>query len=852
MSAPRATMRLQLHRDFTFADATRLVPYMAALGISHLYSSPILAARAGSMHGYDVTDPTRVNPELGGEDGLRSLVAALRAAGLGLIVDIVPNHMAAGGMENPWWADVLRHGRESRYATFFDIDWDVNDKLLAPFLGKPYGEALRDGAITLTHDHDSPVIRYFDTMFPIRPEDHAQIAAARPNAFEPATQAGRRRLHRLLEHQHYRLAWWRSAGDATNWRRFFDINGLVGLRIEDETVFEATHATLLRLYQQGLIDGVRVDHVDGLADPAAYCRRLRARFEELAGQRPADAPQGPAWLVVEKILGAGERLPDDWAVDGTSGYDFMDEVSALLHDGSGEAALRALWGEVSGRPTDFAEEETAARRDVLEHTFTSQLDAAVAALHQIATARVATRDTTRAAIRRALVALLAHFPVYRSYGVGQPSDAVAHAVAGAMKEVPAGYRPTLALLERWLGEEATPEAAVRFQQLSAPLAAKAVEDTAYYRYGVLLSRNEVGADVRRFSATAAEFHAACLERRRQFPDAMLATATHDHKRGEDVRARLAVISEIPDEWERVVRRWLELNARHRRDGDGPMPSPGDEAMLYQMIVGAWPVDTTDLKEYTDRLAEWQLKALREAKLMTDWDAPNLDYEDAARSFLYGIMADADGFAAEAAEFARRIGPAGAVNGLAQTLLKLTVPGVPDFYQGTEYWDQSLVDPDNRRPVDFARRIDALEADETPVALAAQWRDGRVKQAVIRRALALRREVPDLFARGEYRPVEVTGARAEHVVAFLRSHEARHCLVVVPRLPVGLLGDEDSVIFRDAAWQDTTLHPPKELEGIKLRDALGGDIGVLGRNLPIGHILATFPVALLAALLKRPK
>ena len=547
---------------------------------------------------------------------------------------------------------------------------------------------------------------------------------------------------------------------------------------------------------------------------AAYCRRLRARFEELAGQRPADAPQGPAWLVVEKILGAGERLPDDWAVDGTSGYDFMDEVSALLHDGSGEAALRALWGEVSGRPTDFAEEETAARRDVLEHTFTSQLDAAVAALHQIATARVATRDTTRAAIRRALVALLAHFPVYRSYGVGQPSDAVAHAVAGAMKEVPAGYRPTLALLERWLGEEATPEAAVRFQQLSAPLAAKAVEDTAYYRYGVLLSRNEVGADVRRFSATAAEFHAACLARRRQFPDAMLATATHDHKRGEDVRARLAVISEIPDEWERVVRRWLELNARHRRDGDGPMPSPGDEAMLYQMIIGAWPVDTTDVREYTDRLAEWQLKALREAKLMTDWDAPNLDYEDAARSFLYGIMADADGFAAEAAEFARRIGPAGAVNGLAQTLLKLTVPGVPDFYQGTEYWDQSLVDPDNRRPVDFARRIDALEADETPVALAAHWRDGRVKQAVIRRALALRREVPDLFARGEYRPVEVTGARAEHVVAFLRSDGARHCLVVVPRLPVGLLGDEDSVIFREAAWQDTTLHPPEELEGIR--------------------------------------
>ena len=635
-------MRLQLHRDFTFADATDLVPYMASLGVSHLYASPILAARPGSMHGYDVTDPTRVNEELGGEAGLRQLVAALRAAGLGLIVDIVPNHMAAGGVENPWWADVLRHGRDSRYATFFDIDWDRFGKVLAPFLGQPYGEALRDGTITLARDGDEPVIQYFDNQFPIRPEDHAEIAAARSDAFDPATMAGRQRLHRLLERQHYRLAWWRSAGDAINWRRFFDINGLVALRMEDAAVFEATHGTLLRLYQQGLIDGMRVDHVDGLADPPGYCRQLRARLDELAPQRPPDAPKGPPWLVVEKILGAGERLPGDWAVDGTSGYDFMDEVSALLHDGSGESALRHFWSAVSSRPADFAEEEEAARRDVLDRSFGAQLDALIGSLHRIAVMRLETRDITRGAIRRALVALLAHFPVYRSYGVGQRSDALESAVAAAMKHVPAADRPTLALLERWLGEEATPESAVRFQQLSAPLAAKAVEDTAYYRYGVLLSRNEVGADVRRFSATVADFHAACLARRKQFPDAMLATATHDHKRGEDVRARLAVLSEIPDEWERAVRRWLELNTPHRRRGDAPMPSPGDEAMLYQMIVGAWPTDELDLRDYTERLAGWQLKALREAKLATDWTAPNLEYEDAARSFLYTIMAD-EGF-----------------------------------------------------------------------------------------------------------------------------------------------------------------------------------------------------------------
>jgi (1->4)-alpha-D-glucan 1-alpha-D-glucosylmutase len=898
MSAPRATVRLQLHRDFTFADATRLVPYLAALGISHLYSSPILAARAGSMHGYDVTDPTRVNPELGGEDGLRSLVTALRAAGLGLIVDIVPNHMAAGGIENPWWADILRHGRASRYASFFDIDWDVHGKVLAPFLGEPYGEALRDGSITLVLDRGCPAIHYFDTSFPIRPEDHAQVIAATANDFDPVTPAGRRRLHRLLEHQHYRLAWWRSAGDATNWRRFFDINALVGLRVEDAAVFDATHATLLRLYRQGLIDGVRVDHIDGLADPAGYCRRLRARFDELAAHRPADAPHSPAWFVVEKILGAGERLPNNWAVDGTSGYDFMDQVSALLHDGSGEAALRRLWGELSGRPTDFAEEETAARRDVLEHAFTAQLEAAVESLHRIAIARVETRDTTQAAIRRALVALLAHFPVYRSYGVGQRSDAVAKAVTGAMREAPAAYRPTLALLERWLGVEATPEAAIRFQQLSAPLAAKAVEDTAYYRYGVLLSRNEVGANVRRFSATVLEFHAACLARFEQFPDAMLATATHDHKRGEDVRARLAVLSEIPDEWERAVRHWFALNAPHRRHGDGPMPSPGDEAMLYQMIVGAWPVDTENVRDYTERLAEWQLKASREAKLVTDWDAPNLDYEDAARSFLYSIMADG-GFIAEASAFARRIGPAGAVNGLAQTLLKLTAPGVPDVYQGAEFWDQSMVDPDNRRPVDFARRIDALEADAAPVALMAHWQDGRIKQAVIRRALALRREVPDLFARGQYQPVNVTGPLSEHIVAFARSYANSHCLVVVPRLvcschceersdaspaatrnlpPVvipakagtqenrtdlalgsrlrgnddgndratGYASGMDTISIRGTAWRDTMLHIPEHLVGRTMRDRISGTpLDLRTGHIPIATILARFPVALLA-------
>jgi malto-oligosyltrehalose synthase len=843
-------MRLQLHREFTFADARRLVPYIAKLGISHVYVSPVLTARPGSMHGYDVTDPTKVNPELGGEAGLRDMVAALRDAGLGLIVDIVPNHMAAGGLENPWWGDVLRHGSESRYANFFDIDWHSSDptlhgKVLAPFLGEPYGETLRSGAITLVRENGAPVIRYYDTCFPIRPEDLAEIAAAPEDAYDPTTEAGRVRLHRLLERQHYRLAWWRCAGDEINWRRFFDINGLAGLRIEDDAVFEATHATLLRLYREGLIDGVRVDHVDGLADPPGYCRRLRERLQ--------GGPHGSAWFVVEKILGAGEHLPQDWLVDGTSGYDFMDAVGALLHDPAGERVLKDLWKSVSGRPVDFAIEDVSARHEVLDRGFVAQLDAAVSVLHQITRANPETRDTTFAALRRALVALLSHFPVYRSYGGTHGDAAFAKAVSGAMGECRAADHPVVSLLDRLLDGEATNMAAcVRFEQLSAPLAAKAVEDTAFYRYGVLLSRNEVGADIARFSMSPEQFHEANLERRKEFPDAMLATATHDHKRGEDVRARLAVLSEAPEEWAVAVRRWLEVNAPHRRFGDRPMPSPGDEVMLYQMIVGAWPIEldannSTGLNEYTERLAGWQLKAMREAKLETDWIEPNLEYEDAARSFLYTIMADGSGFVAEAANFAHRIGPAGAINGLAQTLLKLSVPGVPDFYQGTEFWDQSLVDPDNRRPVDFVRRIAALDTDQLSPALAATWRDGRVKQWVIRRALGVRQSMPALFARGAYYAVDVTGPAAAHVVAFMRSLGDTHCLVVAPRLPGRLLAGDDSIVMPTKVWQGTELQLPAALIGHKLRNTfVDTRVALHHGSMPLAEVFATFPAALFVA------
>lgn len=828
-------MRLQLHRRFTFADAERLVPYLRDLGVSHLYLSPILVARPGSVHGYDVVDPTRVNPELGGEDSLRRLVCSLRSAGLGVIVDIVPNHMAADEMRNAWWRDVLMHGPASRYAGFFDINWhpldsSLRNKVLVPVLGKPYGEALRDGEIALDRVEASgePVIRYFDRLFPLRPADHG------------ADAVDREQLHALLERQPYRLAWWRTAGGEINWRRFFDINGLVGLRMEDPAVFEAAHATLFQLYESGLIDGLRVDHVDGLAYPGEYCRRLRARLEELTPRRPADAPHERAYLVVEKILGTREFLPDGWGVDGTTGYDFMNEVSALLHDPAGETPLTELWAAMSGRPALFATEEMVARHETLERSFSAQRDAVVALLHQLARSDIMTRDVTFAAIRRALDALIAHFPNYRSYGLSprSPGDAEAFekALAGARAELHAADWPVLDLLDHWLGA-GTPQrceqslrgkVAVRFQQLCAAVAAKSVEDTAFYRYGRLLSRNEVGGDPGVFAWTPPRFHAACLRRGQHFPDTLLATATHDHKRGEDTRARLAVLSEMPREWAKQVRCWQERNAPHRGIG----PSPADELMVYQTIIAAWPtqLDATDsesMQAFTERLTAWQHKAVREAKLNSSWEDPDLDYEEAARSFLYSIMADAR-FLDDAAALARSIGPAGAVNGLAQTLLKLTIPGVPDFFQGSEFWDQSLVDPDNRRPVDFASRIAALQHDAAP----ASWRTGHVKQTLIHRVLIARRAMPMLFARGDYRPLAVEGPMAAHAVAFARTYGEQTAITIVPRLVLRMLRDDDSITVPAEAWGDTLISLPDDLAPR------------WGATLRVADTLRDMPVALL--------
>ena len=912
-----STARLQFHKGFTLADAEGLVPYFDRLGISHLYASPLLKARAGSTHGYDIVDHNQVNEELGGEAALASLMEALRARGMGLILDIVPNHMGVGGADNVWWLDVLEWGRSSLYADYFDVDWEPPDasmrgRMLAPFLGRPYGECLAAGELVLRFDASDGrlFVGYHDHRFPISPRDYASVLlttggalegaarlfgevsggrtemrrraeAARHElmmpqyeeaiaeclrAYDAGTAEGQDRLHRLMERQAWRLSWWRAATDEINWRRFFDVNGLAGVRVELPEVFEDTHRTVFRLYEEGLIDGVRIDHVDGLASPRDYCRKLRRRLDALTARRPEGLREQRAVLWVEKILFAHERLATDWMTDGTTGYDFMNDVAAVLHDPGGEAPLTALWTGLTGRPADFEVEAQAARRQILRDSLSSELAFAAAALHRVARRSLVTRDYTLSGVRSALVELLVHFHTYRIYasqaGISEPDQrAMDWAMAGARRTVRAADKELLELVAQWVSGAGLREvpagtrrqewrrAMVKFQQLSAPTAAKSVEDTAFYRYGRLLSRNEVGSEPSQWSLSPAAWHAASRERQRRFPMALLATATHDHKRGEDTRARLMVLSGMHAEWDAAVQRWVRLNAPLRRDLDGPAPDLADELMLYQTLVAAWPLalaadDTEGLEAFRARVGGWLEKALREAKRHSGWSAPHEGYEGAAQAFLAGCLDAGRPVAGELAAFAGRLAPYGAMNGLAQTLLRLTSPGVPDLYQGTEFWDFSLVDPDNRRPVDFAARGAAL-GEGAAGALLGAWPDGRVKQAVIHRALEYRARAPDLFQSGSYVPLRTEGPAAEQILAFARVQERHAAVVAVTRCATGLALDGGAPRVEDGAWGATAVVLPRNLVGRTAFDVLSRGVG---RELPgrVGakSLFGELPVSLL--------
>ncbi|MCF4998922.1 malto-oligosyltrehalose synthase [Pseudomonas syringae] len=913
----RATLRLQFHAGFTLDQAVPLVPYFARLGISHIYASPLLAARKGSMHGYDVVDPTRVNPELGGEPALRKLVDALREHNMGLILDIVSNHMAVGGNDNPWWLDLLEWGRLSPYGEFFDIQWHSPDplmegQLLLPFLGSDYGIALQDGTLALCFDEHAGAfhVEHYEHRFPICPSQYGDLLkpddtldAERSEAlkfladrfstlsyqtdahslsmplkeelrqlasdpqtlqaiqrnlerYDSKTEEGFQRLHQLLEQQSYRLASWRTAADDINWRRFFDINELGGLRVERPAVFEATHGKIFELITEGLVDGLRIDHIDGLADPRGYCRKLRRRVDLLAPGRHLP-------IYVEKILGEGETLHTDWSVDGTTGYEFMNQLSLLQHDPAGEHVLGDLWQRRSERPAAFIEEAKLARQQILNGSLAGDFESVAQALLQVARDDLMTRDLTLGAIRRALQALIVHFPVYRTYispaGRSAQDDVFfQQAMAGARNDLSEGDWPVLDCLADWLGgkpwrrrplgrsRKILRHACVRFQQLTSPAAAKAVEDTAFYRSAVLLSRNDVGFSTEQFSAPVSDFHEACQQRLAHFPDNLLTTATHDHKRGEDTRARLAVLSERSVWYAEQLELWRAL-ARPLRSDD-LLPSPGDELILYQALIGSWPLelqgdDQNGFADYAQRIWQWQQKALREAKLQSSWSAPNEAYENAAKAFTEQLLTSEHGelLRAALAKTVHSIAAAGALNGLAQTLLRMTVPGVPDLYQGDEFWDFSLVDPDNRRPVDYTAREKALQ-DSVPTAqLLEQWRDGRIKQALIGQVLNIRAEHADLFRVGSYQPLEVLGSQAHNVLAFAREHNGQRAVVIVPIRCASLLENSAEPKVDALRWGDTRVVLPIQDSDINFKGLFSSTAVTKNRELNISDALGDFPV-----------
>ena len=783
MTIPRATYRLQFGEGFGFAEAADLAPYLADLGVSHVYAAPVFAARAGSAHGYDVIDPTRFNPELGGEEGFRAMAAAFRAAGLGLILDIVPNHMGIGP-DNAYWQSVLREGPDSPYASWFDIDWDSNypgmrGKLLAPVLGDGYGAALVAGDLELrVAEGEAAIWAHGTHKLPLRPEDAAAVLAdAEARAAcrgVPGDPDSWRALDALIARQHWRAAKFDLDWEAINYRRFFTVSDLAGVRVERPEVFAATHRLILDLLAEGVIDGVRVDHIDGLRDPKAYARALRATVDK------------PFYLLVEKILAPDEKLPADWGVDGTTGYEFANLAIGLLVDPAAEAALTRGYAAFIGAPSDPAAMVAAAKIEIMEGRMAAELDALTRSLHALALADPGTRDIGRGTLRKALAATVAAFDVYRTYaddeGLADGDRALIEAaLSQAAKRRPEiGEAPFDVLRETLLGGK--PEAADwirRFQQFCGPVMAKGLEDTALYRFNRLIALNEVGSKPEIQGTEVEAFHRANLDRLANEPAAMLATSTHDTKRGEDARARIAALATDPEGWAEATGAWQALLAR----ADAPI-DPNEAYFFYQLLLGVWPMSwrreraiaPAELAELEDRVVEAMLNSVREASGNTRWINGDAAYEASLRAFIARALDPGaeNAFLAAFRDFEASLFTAGTDLALIQAALKLTVPGVPDLYQGAELWEQSLVDPDNRRPVDFALRA-RLARDNPEETLA----DGAAKLALTRRLLRYRAARPELFARGAYEPLRVPGH--PRLLGFARRWEQDR-LVLLARLP----------------------------------------------------------------------
>lgn len=953
---PVATYRLQFNRAFPFKAATRIIPYLHALGITDCYASSYLKAVPGSTHGYDVVDPTVLNPELGTEEEYRAFIRTLQAHDMGHILDVVPNHMGIAQSANAWWQDVLENGPSSRFANLFDIDWypvkrELADKVLLPILGDLYGAVLENQEITLVYETDRFFIRYFDHRLPVAPKPSVMILSHRldellaetgstspqvqelqsiitalrnlPSRTETDPQRVEERyrekdiirhrlaalvrdsptitnflddnvrlfngtkgdprsfdlLDALLNDQAYRLAYWRAAAEEINYRRFFDINELAAIRMEDEEVMNASHALIFQLVKEGCVTGLRIDHVDGLSDPGRYLRHWQAW-----AQREL---QRPLFLLVEKILGKDEPLPETWPVSGTTGYDFLNLVNGLFVHTAHERTMDDLYARFVGRRSSFEELVYESKKLIMHASMASEINVLGHQLNLLSERDRRSRDFTLNSLTNAIREIIACFPVYRTYVTDGPEPLLDRdrayirlAVARAKRKNPAlsglvfDFVRSL-LLKEW-DERTQPDRrdqlrfVMKFQQMTSPVTAKGIEDTAFYMYNRLASLNEVGGDPRQFGVPLAAFHKRMRERQAYWSSSLSATSTHDTKRSEDGRARINVLSEIPQEWKAHVTRWAKLNKKHKADVEGQLvPDRNEEYLLYQTLVGMWPFGPLDDAQYRvlcDRIQGYMSKALKEAKVHTSWINPDQAYEEAVRQFVESILdrAKANPFLDDFLQFHDQIAHAGMWNALSQVVLKITAPGIPDFYQGTELWDFSLVDPDNRRPVDYETRASMLGDLRRALTecgpgrlrlvdtLLDQRADGRIKLFTTMTALNFRRANRELFQNGEYIPLESHGPKKDHVCAFARLHGELSAVTVVPRLVVSLTGDPKKAPVGTAAWSDTCVEVPSWRPGSPYRNLFTGEIlasQTVGerQTLSLADVLRGCPVALLERL-----
>jgi (1->4)-alpha-D-glucan 1-alpha-D-glucosylmutase len=945
---PLATYRLQFNARFRFEQAQALVDYFDQLGVTDIYASPLLQARPGSLHGYDCTDPTHINSEIGSEQELEALAAKLQVKRMGLLLDIVPNHMAAG-IENPWWVDVLEDGPGSAYASFFDIDWHpprkmLENKVLLPILGRPYAEALENQELKLAFEQGGFFIQYGDAKLPVAPKTYLLILQHRfgelqaalsadhpvrrelegifaavtslPDRVALATEmAGERRmqrevlkerlwhlyqsfpevrtfvdenvrlfngrkrnpgsfmlLDRLLADQAYILSYWLSSNDEINYRRFFTINNLVGVRVEDPLVFEATHAVILRLVERGLVTGLRIDHVDGLRDPHVYLRRLQERVGGSAG----NGAHPPFYVIVEKILAYGEILPSEWSICGATGYASLNALNGLFIDGAGCKKLRQIYEASIGSSVRYEDLVYEKKKQVMESLLTVEMRSLGHYLALLAEQDRYARDLRRADLTRALKETTACLPVYRTYIRSFSLSADEHryiesAVDAARRRNPNLGSPcfdfvsdVLLLRERGHVQAEQREARLafimRWQQFTGPIMAKGMEDSALYVYYPLCSLNEVGGAPNSTGVPAAEFHEFCRNRQKH-GHTLNATATHDTKRAEDVRARINVLSEVPEKWDKGLIRWERFNDSKKKRVNGEIvPDPNEEYLLYQTMLGAWPLEGADISGFRMRLQDYMVKAVREANVHSNWTRPNVRHERALTHFVKSITtaSSSNAFLSDFLRLNGEVAFYGALNSLAQLLLKITIPGVPDFYQGSELWDFRLVDPDNRGPVDFEKRVRLLaelqKQDEQHGRLnliedlLIRWQDGRIKLFLTSEALRFRRAHAALFMEGTYLPMQGWGAKKENAFAFLRHTERDWAITAVPRL-VTRLASAGRLPTGESAWASNQLLLPRgappDWVNVLTGEKLKSHASARGNSLALAEVFGRFPVALLA-------